>query len=72
MQITGLTKKQVSMLQIIWNCKDQEQFSAWFNSLEYNDMQTVETLLEILRIELLEKFIVTDSLDEVRELLKKF
>lgn len=69
--IDGLTKKQVAMLNIIWSFNDQNAFSMWFDSLPYNDKLTAESLLEILRQEMLEDAVVLFECD-AKSVLSKF
>jgi hypothetical protein len=69
--IIGLTSKQIAMLNIIWSFEDHSQFEIWFNSIPYRDKLTVESLLEILKHEMLEEAISCFE-DEAKEILAKF
>lgn len=55
--IEGLTKKQAAMLDIIWAFNDDSEFSIWFSSLMWEDKLTVETLLELVKYELMESLL---------------
>jgi hypothetical protein len=52
--IQGLNKKQVAMLNIIWSFEDHYSFTIWFESLPYSDKLTVESLLLLMKYEMLE------------------
>lgn len=69
--IKGLTSKQVAMLNIIWSFESNSQFEMWFESIPYRDKLTVESLLEILRHEMLEEAVSCFE-DEAKEVLAKF
>lgn len=69
--ISGLNSKQVSLLDTIWSCENEIQFFEWYMSLSYRDQQTVESLLEILRQEFVEKFLTIDGLNQANEILER-
>jgi hypothetical protein len=69
--IDGLTKKQVAFLKIIWAFDDEEKFQYWFVSLPFEDKLTVESLLEILKYEVLEDTIGLFK-DDADEVLRRF
>jgi hypothetical protein len=46
--ITGLTKKQVELLDTMWELKDMEDYENWRNSLNENTMNEVDTLEQMV------------------------
>ena len=65
-RIDGLTPEQCRLLDCIWIIQDQEEFESWFCTLQYRTMQEVESLLELLRQEMMERELNMDSLTEAR------
>jgi len=70
-EMNGLTKKQATMLHIIWNCRDEGQFISWFSSLSSEDKCDAETLLQCLNYELLEQKMNTQYAD-AKKCLQQF
>lgn len=66
LKIDGLTPEQCRLLDCIWIIQDQEEFESWFCTLQYRTMQEVESLLELLRQEMMERELNMDSLTEAR------
>jgi hypothetical protein len=46
--ITGLTKKQVELLDTMWDLVDIEDYENWRNSLDENTMNEVDTLEQMV------------------------
>lgn len=69
LRINGLTPEQCRLLDCIWAIQDQEEFESWFCTLQYRTMQEVESLLELLRQEMMERYLDMDSLTEARAYL---
>ena len=46
--ITGLTKKQVQLLDTMWEIQDVEDYENWKNSLDENTMNEVDTLEQMV------------------------
>lgn len=69
--ISGLNSEQVVLLDMIWSCENEIQFFEWYMSLSYRNQQTVESLLEILRQELIEKYLDIDGLNQANEILER-
>jgi hypothetical protein len=66
LSMDGLTPKQIVMMDIIWNCDGLEQFYAWFCSLPYADKLIVESLLQCIHYEMMERDLEMDSLSTAR------
>ena len=71
MTIEGLTKKQVAFCKIIWAFDDEERFQDWFLSLPFKDKQIVESLLELMKQEILEETIILYE-EDAKTLLARF
>jgi hypothetical protein len=69
--ISGLNSEQVVLLDMIWSCENEIQFFEWYMSLSYRNQQTVESLLEILRQELIEKYLDMKNTKEVDDLMAR-
>ena len=69
--IDGLSKKQIAMLNIIWNCNGEEQFLEWFCTLPHEDKLTAESLMQCLAYEVLEGLLDGDF-TEANDILKRF
>ena len=54
-RIDGLTDEQCRLLDCIWAIQDREEFESWFCTLQYRTMQEVESLLELIRLEIMER-----------------
>lgn len=68
-RIDGLTPEQCRLLDCIWAIEDQDEFESWYGTLQYRTMQEVESLLELLRQEMMERYLDMDSLTEARAYL---
>lgn len=52
--ITGLTHRQVELLDIIWSIDTLQEAQLWMDSLEFHDLCDARSLLEILELESIE------------------
>ena len=52
--ITGLTHRQVELLDIIWSIDTLPEAQLWMESLEFHDLCDARSLLEILELESVE------------------
>jgi hypothetical protein len=66
LKIDGLTVEQCRLLDCIWAIQDKEEFESWFCTLQYRTMQEVESLLELIRLEMMERYLNMDSLSTAR------
>ncbi len=46
--ITGLTKRQVELLDTMWELKDMEDYEQWRDSLDEETMNEVDTLEQMV------------------------
>ena len=65
-RIDGLNDEQCRLLDCICAIDDKEEFESWYCTLPYRTMQEVETLLELLRYEMMERYLDMDSLSTAR------
>ena len=65
-RIDGLNEEQSRLLDCIWAIEDKEEFVSWFCTLSYRTMQEVESLLELIRLEAMERYLDMDSLSTAR------
>jgi len=65
-RIDGLNDEQCRLLDCIWAIDDKEEFESWYCTLPYRTMQEVESLLELLRYEMMERYLDMDSLSTAR------
>ena len=66
LRIDGLNEEQSRLLDCIWAIEDKEEFVSWFCTLSYRTMQEVESLLELIRLEAMERYLDMDSLSTAR------
>lgn len=52
--ITGLTYRQVELLDIIWSIDTLQEAQLWMESLEFRDLCDARSLLELLELESIE------------------
>ena len=52
--ITGLTNRQVELLDIIWSIDTLQEAQIWMESLEFRDLCDARSLLELLELESIE------------------
>ena len=64
LKIDRLTAEQCRLLDCLWSCATEEEFMEWFDTLSYRTKQEVETLLELLRYEMIETKLEMNSLSE--------
>lgn len=78
-EITGLTKRQKILADILWNIDEWDQVQAFINSLPKRDKIDCEGILEMMRMSLVEQYsdalkadgIDSDSYNEANELIGK-
>lgn len=66
LNIDGLDDEQARLLDCIWEFEDDEDFKNWYSTLPYRKMQEVESLLELVRLEAMERYLEMDSLSTAR------
>jgi hypothetical protein len=72
-QINGLTKEQVEMLDFMWNDLDSEEdFEVWYESLDERQQKMAELLMRMVIIESQEDEEEFGEMVEANNILKKF
>jgi hypothetical protein len=66
LNIDGLNEEQARLLDCIWAIQDSQEFESWYCTLPYRKMQEVESLLELIRLEAMERYLEMDSLSTAR------
>jgi hypothetical protein len=66
LRIDGLSDAQCRLLDYIWAMQESDEFDLWFSILPYRTKQEVESLLELIRQEIIENDLNMDSLSEAR------
>jgi hypothetical protein len=70
-RIDGLTKRQKAMMQFIWSCRSESEFTSWYMTLPWNEQLIAESLMKLLQYESMESFLIGDY-SEAKGLLSKF
>lgn len=70
-QIQGLTRKQVAMLDIMWSMQDIEEVEAWQSTLNDADKAMAELLMNMILLEMVEQVEVSDF-SEANAVLARF
>ena len=70
-EIHGITKKEIEMLDTIWAFQTEEEFLEWHDSLSYQDKLVVSKLLETLRIEMIDSE-TNENFNEANEILSRY
>lgn len=71
-RIDHLNKRQVELMNRIWNTKGEDDFAEWYCTLTEQDQKTVESLFIVLTYELYERLVLSSDLKESKTLLSKF
>ena len=78
-EITGLTKRQKVLADVMWNIDEWDQVQVFINSLPRRDRIDCEGILEMMRMCLVEQYtdvlkaegVITDEFKEAKELINK-
>ena len=70
-EINGLTKKQVAMLDILWSLQGQDEIVVWISTLSDEDQTMALALLKLLHAEMIDQYIDDTSLEEARSVIEK-
>lgn len=72
-QINGLTKEQVQMLDFMWNELDtEEDYLIWFSTLNGREQKMAEVLMRMVIIESLEYEEDLGDMEEAKMILEKY
>jgi len=71
--IDGLTKKQVQMLDEMWNIDDEYEFLEWYEQLSKKDQRECDMLQRLILIESFDAVMAQEKdFSEANEALAKF
>ena len=69
--IDGVTEKQASMLDKLWSFDTMDEVLEWMDTLNTEDQQMVDVLMEMIRLEATDLEIAEmNSFPEVEKILK--
>ena len=69
--IDGVTEKQASMLDKLWSFDTMDEVLKWMDTLNTEDQQMVDVLMEMIRLEATDLEIAEmNSFPEVEKILK--
>ncbi len=72
-QLVGLTHRQVELLDVLWDLDSAEEVQHFISELSDRDQQECQTLMELLRLELLDQSInLLLSFKEANKVISKF
>ena len=72
MEISGLTKEQVAMLDFMWNeLETEEEYLTWFSALDERQQKMAEVLMRMVIIESGDE-VDLGEMEEAKEVLKQF
>ena len=69
-QIENLTEYQVEMLEHMWSLESVEEYEEWYNLLDEEDQQLVDTLQQMIILAEMDN--VMGGCKDAKEVLKKF
>lgn len=70
-QIDNLTEEQVEMLDIMWSLDSMDDYFQWYKSLDTYNQKQADLLQRMVILAELDS-LITDNLQDAKEVLKKF
>ncbi len=70
-QIDNLTEEQVEMLDIMWSLDSMDDYFQWYESLDTYNQKQADLLQRMVILAELDS-LITDNLQDAKEVLKKF
>ena len=72
-KLSGLTYEQVEMLDIMWSLDSVDEFFDWYETLDKDDQNTVDTLQRLIILEVADaQWENTKKFPQAKAVLKKF
>ena len=72
-QLTGLTRRQVDILNVIWNIDSMEEVEEYISGLQDNDQRECHTLMNLIALELIDQAVEkNNNYSNVLEILDKY
>lgn len=70
-EVTGLSKRQKALYDIIWNIDEWAQVETFIKCLSKRDRIDCEGMIELIRLAIIEEFSETRSYEEANELIER-
>jgi hypothetical protein len=72
-KLSGLTYEQVEMLDIMWSLDTVDEFFDWYETLDKDDQNTVDTLQRLIILEVADaQWENTKRFPQAKAVLKQF
>ena len=71
-EINGLTKYQVDMLDHMWSLDSEEEYLTWYNLLDEKDQELADVLMRMIILAEIDNSQEVEDTTEAQEVLKKF
>ena len=72
-KLSGLTYEQVEMLDTMWSLDTIDEFFNWYETLDKDDQNTVDTLQRLIILEVADaEWEKTNKFPQAKSLLKQF
>ena len=72
-KLSGLTYEQVEMLDIMWSLDTVDEFFNWYETLDKDDQNTVDTLQRLIILEVADaEWENTKRFPQAKAVLKQF
>jgi hypothetical protein len=72
-KLSGLTYEQVEMLDIMWSLDSVDEFFDWYETLDKDDQNTVDTLQRLIILEVADaQWENTKRFPQAKAVLKQF
>jgi hypothetical protein len=72
-KLSGLTYEQVEMLDIMWSLDTVDEFFDWYETLDKDDQNTVDTLQRLIILEVADaEWENTKRFPQAKAVLKQF
>jgi hypothetical protein len=72
-KLSGLTYEQVEMLDIMWSLDSVDEFFNWYETLDKDDQNTVDTLQRLIILEVADaEWENTKRFPQAKAVLKQF
>lgn len=71
-EINGLSKEQVEMLDVMWSLETEEDYMNWYQCLDDYDQNMADILMRMIILAEVDNQFVVDDCKEANEVLKRF
>ena len=70
LEINNLTKHQVALLETMWEIKEESDYHDWYQELDTETQQEVETLQTLIILDSMDQLLVDTT--QAQQALEKF